>query len=102
MKINNYLTISILTLISFSCVQDYPNEFKDDVEKLCECMKVRKTKRREVIEAVESIYEDKDYEMCILDPIIEGIDTKGNEFSNAIDHLCPNLTETHKRYKNSL
>lgn len=57
-------------------------------------------RQREIAEEVVFIYDDKDYKMCILDAVINEIDTKGVEFTNAIEAICPNQLETQKRYIN--
>lgn len=90
---------TILTSILFSCIQNYPNKYIEEVDKICSCFKVTMDTRESKNEHTKFIAEDKVYQDgCILDAIINEVDTKGEEFKNAIDDLCPELNETHQRY----
>lgn len=95
----NILLISALIPTLYSCVQNYSNEYKVEATKVCECMEYRKSiQRKGISEEVAFIYDDEDYKICILDAIINQIDTKSKDFTNAIEDICPQNLEVQKRY----
>lgn len=99
----NIILISLVTFTFSSCVQNYSNEYKAEAIKTCECMEYRKSLRqREIVEEVVFIYDDKDYKECVLDAIINLVDTKSDEFTSAIKDICPKNLETQERYINEL
>lgn len=86
-----------------SCVQNYSNEYKEEAIKVCECMEYKKSIRKtEIAEEVVFIYDDEDYKECTIDAKINMVDTKSDEFTNAIEDLCPEHVETQERYVKSI
>lgn len=94
-----YSLLFLLIITLNSCIQNYPSDYKNHIDNVCECMNYRKQLRRDNIpEEALYIYEDMDYKECIIDAVIAEIDTKGDEFTAAIEDLCPELIETQKRH----
>lgn len=97
------LLISAIIPSLYSCVQNYPNEYKEEAIKTCECMEYKKTlRRKDISEDVVFIYEDRDYKECVLDAIINQVKVKSEEFTSAIQDVCPEHLETQKRYLEQL
>lgn len=88
-----------LVLLTSSCIQNYPNDYKSHINNVCECMDYRRYLRRDNIpEEALYIYDDIDYSECLIDAIIDEIDPKSKEFTAAIEDLCPDLKEVQKRF----
>jgi hypothetical protein len=99
----NIILISAIALTFYSCVQNYSNEYKEEAIKTCECMSYKQSlRKREIAKEIVFIYDDKDYKECVLDAKINMVDTKSNEFTLAIDGVCPKHLETQQRYIDEL
>lgn len=92
------ITPLIFTITLTSCVQNYSNEYKMEAEKTCRCMEFKQANRKDVSEDIAFIYDDENYKECILDAVINEVDTKSDAFTDAIEDACPDQLETQKRY----
>lgn len=95
--------LSSILLLATGCIQNYSNEYKQEAQNICRCMEDRKSLRRQNIpEDAQFINDDEDYKICIIDAKINMIDTKGKEFTAAINGECNEISKTHERYLKAL
>ena len=94
-----YSTLIFALFLFSSCIQNYSNEYKNEAQRVCQCMKDRKQIRNQnIAEELEFILDDEDYPICLIDSKINMIDTESDEFTNAIKGECPELLATQERY----
>jgi hypothetical protein len=69
-------------------------DYKPSANAMCKCMS-----DKEVNGTGSSLGQGVDYASCVLDVMLEErVDIMKQEFGDALNDVCPNLTELHKDY----